>query len=318
MLSSDTDPDSETPVTIDRQPVIPATYSYRSNLLAYLAALRPKQWTKNAIVFAALVFDLKLFDFSRLATVIGAFICFCLASSAVYIVNDLRDIESDRLHPKKRLRPIAAGQVSSQSAWLLVALLLLVSVPVALLLRPAFGAVLLAYLALMTAYTFVLKHLVLVDVFAISAGFVLRAAGGAVVVDIPISGWLYVCTVLLSLFLGFGKRRHELLLLDSSAGFHRRNLDEYTPELLDQFITISAAATIMAYSLYTVEAETLPDDRSMMLTIPFVLYAMMRYLFLVQRRDGGGSPEQILLTDLPLLSCITLWGLVAVVILYVG
>jgi 4-hydroxybenzoate polyprenyltransferase len=318
VLSSDTDPDSETPVTIDRQPVIPATYSYRSNLLAYLAALRPKQWTKNAIVFAALVFDLKLFDFSRLAIVIGAFICFCLASSAVYIVNDLRDIESDRLHPKKRLRPIAAGQVSSQSAWLMVATLLLVSVPVALVLRPAFGAVLLGYLALMTAYTFVLKHLVLVDVFAISAGFVLRAAGGAVVVDIPISGWLYVCTVLLSLFLGFGKRRHELLLLDSSAGFHRRNLDEYTPELLDQFITISAAATIMAYSLYTVEAETLPDDRSMMLTIPFVLYAMMRYLFLVQRRDGGGSPEQILLTDLPLLSCITLWGLVAVVILYVG
>lgn len=313
-----TNPDGESRVTIDRQPVIPATYSYRSNLLAYLAALRPKQWTKNAIVFAALVFDLKLFDFGRLATVIVAFICFCLASSAVYVVNDLRDIESDRLHPKKRLRPIAAGQVSSQSAWLLVALLLLVSVPVALLLRPAFGAVLVGYLVLMTAYTFVLKHLVIVDVFAISAGFVLRAAGGAVVLDIPISPWLYVCTVLLSLFLGFGKRRHELLLLESSAGSHRRNLDDYSPELLDQFIMISAAATIMAYSLYTIEAVTLPDDNSMMLTIPFVAYAIMRYLFLVHRRNGGGSPEQILLTDLPLLSCITLWGLVAVAILYGG
>jgi 4-hydroxybenzoate polyprenyltransferase len=318
VLCSDTDPDSETRVTIDRQPVIPATYSYRSNLLAYLAALRPKQWTKNAIVFAALVFDLKLFDFSRLAIVIGAFICFCLASSAVYIVNDLHDIESDRLHPKKRMRPIAAGRISSQSAWLMVAMLLLVSVPVALLLRPTFGAVLIGYLVLMTAYTFVLKHFVLVDVFAISAGFVLRAAGGAVVLDIPISPWLYVCTVLLSLFLGFGKRRHELLLLESGAGSHRRNLDEYSPELLDQIITISAAATIMAYSLYTFEADTLPDDRSMMLTIPFVLYAMMRYLFLVHRRDGGGSPEQVLLTDLPLLSCIILWGLVAVAILYIG
>jgi 4-hydroxybenzoate polyprenyltransferase len=305
-------------MTIDRQPVLPATYRYRSNLLAYLAAIRPKQWTKNAIVFAALVFDLKLFDFSRLLTVIGAFVCFCLASSAIYVVNDLRDVESDRLHPKKRHRPIASGQISSQTAWLMVAILLLLSVPVALMLRPGFGAVLIGYLALMTTYTFVLKHLVIVDVFAISAGFVLRAAGGAVVLDIPISPWLYVCTVLLSLFIGFGKRRHELLLLESSAGSHRRNLDEYSSELLDQFITISAAATIMAYSLYTFEADTLPDDRSMMLTIPFVLYAIMRYLFLVHRRDGGGSPEQVLLTDLPLLSCITLWGIVAVAILYIG
>ncbi len=305
-------------MTIDRQPVLPATYRHRSSLQAYLAAIRPKQWTKNAVVFAALVFDLKLFDFSRLLTVIGAFICFCLASSAVYVINDLRDVESDRLHPKKRHRPIASGQISSQSAWLLVGVLLLASVPVALMLRPAFGAVLLGYLALMTAYTFVLKHLVIVDVFAISAGFVLRAAGGAVVLDVPISPWLYVCTALLSLFIGFGKRRHELLLLEASAGSHRRNLDEYSPELLDQFITISAAATIMAYSLYTFEADTLPDDRSMMLTIPFVLYAIMRYLFLVHRRDGGGSPEQVLLTDLPLLGCITLWGFVAVTILYVG
>ncbi|HYI13821.1 MAG TPA: decaprenyl-phosphate phosphoribosyltransferase [Thermomicrobiales bacterium] len=305
-------------MTIDRPPVLPATYRYRSNALAYLAAIRPKQWTKNAIVFAALVFDLKLFDLDRLLTVIGAFVCFCLASSAVYVVNDLHDVESDRLHPKKRHRPIASGQISRQSAWLLVALLLLICIPLALALRPEFGAVLLGYLALMTAYTFVLKHLVIVDVFAISAGFVLRAAGGAVVLDIPISPWLYVCTVLLSLFIGFGKRRHELLLLEVKAGSHRRNLEEYSPELLDQFITISAAATIMAYSLYTFEADTLPDDRSMMLTIPFVLYAIMRYLFLVHRRDGGGSPEQILLSDMPLLGCITLWGIVAVAILYLG
>jgi 4-hydroxybenzoate polyprenyltransferase len=304
-------------VTIDRPPAVPAAFTTRANLQTYVAALRPKQWTKNAVVFAALVFDLKLFDLNRLLLATGAFICFCLASSAVYIVNDLRDAESDRLHPRKRVRPIASGQISSTTAWGMVALLLAVCLPVGLLLRPEFGAVLLGYLALMTAYTFVLKHLVIVDVFAISAGFVLRAAGGAVVLDVPISPWLYVCTVLLSLFIGFGKRRHELLLLDDAAGSHRRNLDEYTPELLDQFIMISAAATIMAYSLYTFEADTLPDDRSMMLTIPFVVYAIMRYLFLVHRRDGGGSPEQVLLTDMPLLGCITLWGIVAVVILYV-
>ncbi|MDQ3548024.1 MAG: decaprenyl-phosphate phosphoribosyltransferase [Chloroflexota bacterium] len=280
--------------------------------------MRPKQWTKNAVVFAALVFDHKLFDIGRLATVIGAFLCFCLASSAVYVVNDLRDAESDRQHPRKRLRPIASGQMSNQAAWALVGLLLLLSLPAALILRPAFGAVLAGYLILMTAYTFVLKHLVIVDVFAISAGFVLRAAGGAVVLDIPISPWLYVCTALLSLFIGFGKRRHELLLLESSAGAHRRNLDEYSPVLLDQFITITAAATIMAYSLYTFVATNLPDNHSMMLTIPFVMYAILRYLFLIHRRDGGGSPEQALLTDFPLLGCITLWGIVSVAIVYAG
>ena len=280
--------------------------------------MRPKQWTKNAVVFAALVFDHKLFDTGRLATVIGAFLCFCLASSAVYVVNDLRDAESDRQHPRKRLRPIASGQINSRSAWALVGLLLLVSIPAALMLRPAFGAVLVGYLVLMTAYTFALKHLVIVDVFAISAGFVLRAAGGAVVLDIPISPWLYVCTVLLSLFIGFGKRRNELLLLDVGAAAHRRNLDEYSPELLDQFIMITAAATIMAYSLYTFVATNLPENHSMMLTIPFVMYAIMRYLFLIHRRDGGGSPEQTLLTDFPLLGCITLWGVVSVAIVYAG
>ncbi len=305
-------------MTIDRQPVLPARLTYRSSLWAYIAAMRPKQWTKNAVVFAALVFDHKLFDIGRLATVIGAFLCFCLASSAVYVVNDLRDAESDRQHPRKRLRPIASGQMSNQAAWALVGLLLLLSLPAALILRPAFGAVLAGYLILMTAYTFVLKHLVIVDVFAISAGFVLRAAGGAVVLDIPISPWLYVCTALLSLFIGFGKRRHELLLLESSAGAHRRNLDEYSPVLLDQFITITAAATIMAYSLYTFVATNLPDNHSMMLTIPFVMYAILRYLFLIHRRDGGGSPEQALLTDFPLLGCITLWGIVSVAIVYAG
>jgi 4-hydroxybenzoate polyprenyltransferase len=308
--------DSEPQLTIDHQHVTSATADTRSIARLYLAAMRPKQWTKNAVVFAALVFDHKLFNTSAFAMVIAAALCFCLVSSAVYIVNDLRDAESDRAHPKKRLRPIASGEIGPSTASALVVLLLAISVPLATALRPEFALVIGGYLALMTAYTFMLKHLVIVDVFAISAGFVLRAAGGAVVLNVPISPWLYVCTVLLSLFIGFGKRRHELILLEDSAGSHRRNLDEYSPELLDQFILITAAATIMAYSLYTFVAANLPDDHSMMLTIPFVVYAIFRYLFLIHRRDGGGSPEQLLLSDLPLLSCIALWGLASVLILY--
>jgi 4-hydroxybenzoate polyprenyltransferase len=303
-------------VTAHGERVADARAGARATGAALLLALRPKQWTKNAIVFAAVVFDLRLFHAGRFLTALGAFVCFCLASSVVYIVNDLQDAESDRQHPTKRLRPIASGRVTPQQAWLLVALLLLVSVPLALALRPAFALVIAGYLALMAAYTFVLKHLVIVDVFAIAAGFVLRAAGGAIALDVPISPWLYVCTVLLALFIGFGKRRHELLLLESAAGAHRRNLDEYTPELLDHFILITAAATIMAYSLYTFVAPNLPHNHAMMLTIPFVLYAVFRYLFLIHRRSGGGSPEQLLLTDHALLGSIALWGLACVAVLY--
>jgi 4-hydroxybenzoate polyprenyltransferase len=288
----------------------------RESALSLVSSLRPKQWTKNAVVFAALVFDHQLFDTTKLATVIGAFICFCLASSAIYVVNDIHDIESDRLHPRKRLRPIAAGQISVARAWGFAVVLASVGVVGGLLLRPAFGGVVAVYVLLMLVYTFVLKHMVIVDVFTISAGFVLRAVGGAVVLAVPISPWLYVCTILLSLFIGFGKRRHELLLLEDGAGLHRRNLSDYSAQLLDQFILIAAAATVMAYALYTFTSPSLPDSHAMMLTIPFVLYAIFRYLFLVHRRDEGGSPEQMLLSDAPLLVSIALWGLATIVILY--
>lgn len=283
---------------------------------SYLRALRPKQWTKNAVVFAALVFDLKLADPSYVARVVGAFVCFCLASSAIYLLNDLHDIESDRAHPTKRLRPIPSGQIPVSMAWALFGALSTLSLAIAALLALELAGVIGAYLVLMIAYTYVLKNLVILDVFSISAGFVLRAAAGAVVINVPISPWLYVCTVLLSLFIGFSKRRHELLLLEDRAGDHRRNLDEYSPQLLDQFILISAAATVMAYSLYTFAATNLPVNHSMMVTIPFVVYSIFRYLFLVHRRDAGGSPEQMLLGDAPLLSGITLWGLVTIAILY--
>jgi 4-hydroxybenzoate polyprenyltransferase len=288
----------------------------RPFVIVALLALRPKQWTKNALVFAALVFDLKLFDVDRLLLTIGAFVCFCLASSSIYLVNDMQDVASDRLHPVKRHRPIPAGEISLKQARLMVVGLVGVCLPGAYLLAPEFAGAVAGYLILMAAYTVWLKHFVILDVFAISGGFVLRAAGGALVLDVPISPWLYVCTVLLSLFLGFGKRRHELQLLEGSASSHRRNLEEYSIELLDQMILITASATVMAYSLYSFTAASLPGNHSMMLTIPFVVYAIFRYLFLIHRRDGGGSPEQLLLSDGPLLAGIVLWGIVAVGILY--
>jgi 4-hydroxybenzoate polyprenyltransferase len=287
-----------------------------SSLSALASAVRPTQWTKNAIVFAAVVFGGRLGEPTTLAMVMAAAGCFCLASSTVYLINDIQDIAADRQHPHKRFRPIASGRVSVPLAWMTAAMLLVGSLPVAFLLRPAFGAVILAYLVLMAGYSFVLKKYVIIDVFVIAMGFVLRAAGGAIVIDVPISPWLYVCTILLSLFIGFGKRRNELVVLGNASGSHRRNLEDYSIEMLDQLIVITAAATIMAYSLYTFAAPSLPGNHMMMVTIPFVLYAVFRYLFLVQHRNAGGSPEKVLFNDSPLLSSIALWGAACVAILY--
>jgi len=284
--------------------------------LALLQAMRPKQWTKNLIVFAALIFDLQLDEPTRVLVALAAFLAFCLASGAVYLVNDLLDREADRRHPTKRHRPIASGRLPERIA-VLAAVIAIVGAPVAgLLIRPGFGAILAVYIALMLAYSLWIKHVVILDVFAIAAGFVLRAAGGAVALDVPISPWLYVCTVLLALFLGFGKRRNEIKVLEEVAGLHRRNLDEYSVGLLDQMIMLTAAATIMSYSLYTFTAPTLPDNHAMMLTIPFVLYGIFRYLLLVYVREEGGAPEQLLLTDRPLLLSVALWALAVVGVLY--
>jgi len=278
--------------------------------------MRPKQWTKNAVVFAALVFDGRLFEADKFALVALAAVLFCLTSSAVYLFNDLLDAEADRHHPLKRKRPIASGRLSPGLAKLAIAVIALVVLPVAALITPLFAGILLLYAVLMLAYTFVLKHWVIIDVFVIAGGFVLRAAAGAVVIDVPISPWLYVCTVLLSLFIGFAKRRHELVLLDDSAGAHRKILDDYSPKLLDDLIAVVSAATIMAYSLYTFSAPNLPDNHAMMLTIPFVIYGIFRYLFLVHQKNSGGAPEQVLLDDMPLLLSIVLWGITTTLILY--
>ncbi|HYO29079.1 MAG TPA: decaprenyl-phosphate phosphoribosyltransferase [Thermomicrobiales bacterium] len=279
-------------------------------------ALRPLQWTKNAVVFAALVFSGELFEVGALLRTVLAAAVFCCASSAMYLVNDLRDVEGDRVHPKKRHRPIAAGLVSPGQAGATAAALFAVAVAGGWLVGAPFLLVILMYVGLMVAYSYGLKRLVILDVFAIAAGFVLRAVGGAVAIAVPISPWLYLCTLLLALFLGFGKRRHELTSLEADAVRHRANLDAYSVPLLDQIIGIVASAIVMAYSLYTFDAPNLPGNQAMMLTIPFVVYAVFRYLYLTHRRDLGGAPEVLLFADRSLLACIVGWGLVSITILY--
>jgi len=297
---------------------VPAAAAWALHPPALLRALRPLQWTKNGLVFAALAFDQRLFEPNPLLRTVVAALVFCAVSSAVYLVNDLRDVERDRLHPKQRRRPIAAGEVTARQAAVTAAALVAGAVGASLLVRPEFAAVVVGYLGLMLAYTYGLKHAMMLDVFAIAAGFVLRAAGGAVAIAVPISPWLYVCSALLALFLGFAKRRHELSTLEANAARHRPNLAAYSVPLLDQIIGIVASATVMAYAFYTFGADNVPENHAMMLTIPFVVYAIFRYLFLIQRRNLGGSPEVVLVTDRPLLACIGAWGLTSVLILYLA
>lgn len=306
--------------TIDRvggSTVARGQASLAARLAAVVRTLRPKQWTKNLLVFAGLVFTYNLLNPDMLSRVMLAFVAFCMLSSAGYIWNDLRDAPADRLHPIKQRRPIAAGLVPT---WLAAAIALTLGIAgllVAYTLGTPFLLVASLYMLLTASYSIWLKHLVLIDVFGISAGFVLRAVGGAVVIGVPVSPWLYVCTVLVSLFLGLGKRRNELELLEDGAAGHRKNLEQYSLELVDQLILIVASVTIMAYSLYTFSAENLPRDHSMMLTIPLVVYGLFRYLYLVRVRRQGGAPEDLLLTDPGMLGTAVAWVLLSVIVLYV-
>ena len=288
-----------------------------------LRAMRPKQWTKNAIVFFPFAFTLNEYwkPFSPemwrfLALTTAAFIVFCILSGAVYIINDLKDVENDRLHPTKRNRPIASGKLSRQAATAAAVVLIIVSLGAGFALSIPFGLIAATYFVLQVGYTYALKNLVLLDVFVIAAGFVLRAVGGAVVIQVAISPWLYIVTILLSLFLGFSKRRHELILLNDQAGNHRQILREYTPELLEEILAGVTSSTVMAYSLYTFTYDKLPKNHAMMLTIPFVLYGIFRYLYLVHLKNAGGSPEEVLLGDRPFLANAILWMLSVVVILF--
>jgi 4-hydroxybenzoate polyprenyltransferase len=281
-----------------------------------IGALRPSQWTKNLLLFAALLFSIRFTQLGSWYAAAMAFGVFCTFSSAGYIVNDLLDIEADRQHPSKKTRPIASGDVSRPAAVATVIALIVGGLALAMQLGITFMMVAVGYLLVSVTYSAVLKHYVLIDLFGIAAGFVLRAAAGAVAIDVPISPWLYVCTGLAALFLALGKRRHELLLLESTAGRHRRNLDDYTVELVDQLTLIVTAAAVIAYSLYTISGDLKTPNHAMMLTIPFVLYGLFRYLYLVHIRKLGGSPEELLLSDRPLTVTLVAWILACGVILY--
>lgn len=289
-------------------------------LSALLKAMRPRQWTKNVVIFAAIVFDRQLTPdhLPEILRTIAGFVIFCLLSGVVYLINDIADVEADRNHPDKRFRPIASGRLPVPAARAASVVLILVLFPLAYLLSPKFAAVSLAYLLLNLAYSKWIKHIPLLDVLSIAAGFLLRVAAGVVLIVVArFSPWLYVVVTLGALYIGFGKRRAELALLADDANSHRRVLDGYTIPLLDQYITIVSATTIIAYSLYTFSAPDLPQNHAMMLTIPFVLYGIFRYLYLIKLTHRGGAPEEVLLSDWPLVSSILLWGLSVVFILYV-
>lgn len=282
-----------------------------------LKSMRPKQWTKNVFVWAALVFDRKLFQIQYLLPTLAGFAIFCMLSSAVYLINDLVDIERDRLHPVKRNRPLASGQLRKSVAVVAAALIIAICVPAAFALNTAFGLISLAYLALMIAYSFYLKNRVIVDVMTIAAGFVLRVAGGVALVNVErFSPWLYICMTLLALFLGFSKRRHELALLAQDANNHRAILDEYSLRFLDEMINVVASSTVIAYSLYTFFAPNVPANHTMMLTIPFVLYGIFRYLYLIHIKQEGGSPEELLLKDKPFFLNVILFGIAVIIVMY--
>jgi len=287
-------------------------------VVSVLHSLRPEQWTKNLLVFAALLFARRLFDPAAVLQALAAFAIFCGLSGAVYLLNDVSDRESDRQHPVKRHRPIAAGHVSAPTAvaWALV--LIALGLSLSFWLQTGFGMAAAAYLVLQAAYTRVLKHVVILDVMAIAFGFVLRAVAGGLVIGVPISDWLVICTILLALFLGLSKRRHELTLLAAGAAGHRRILEEYDPYLLDQMIAVVAAATLVAYIIYCLSPETTArfGTHWLVLTVPFPIYGLFRYLYIVHRKDGGGNPSEMLLTDRPLLSCVGLWGLTVVAVIY--
>ena len=286
-------------------------------LIDIIRSMRPRQWPKNAFVFVALLFDRKLFDLNSLLPVLGTFVLLCLMSGAVYLMNDLADIESDRQHPTKRNRPLPSGRLNPRVAGAAAVLLAVFSLVAGYLLKWELAAILLLYLVTQIAYTFRLKHVVLIDVLTIAAGFVLRIAAGVVVIEVErFSPWLYIFGGFLALFMALGKRRHELVLLGGEAANHRAILDDYNLDLIDRLQSIVTTSAVVSYSLYTFLAEGLPENHAMMLTIPFVLYGIFRYLYLIHIRNEGGAPEEILLRDRPFQINLLFYGLMVFIALY--
>jgi 4-hydroxybenzoate polyprenyltransferase len=296
----------------------PGAVPGRPAVLNLIISLRPRQWTKNLLVFAGLLFGRRLFDLPAVGRALAAFGVFCVLSGVVYLVNDIADRESDRRHPLKARRPIASGALPVRRAAAAAVVLALAGVAGAVMLGWGFTATAVAYLLLQALYSGLLKHIVIIDVLTLSIGFVLRAVGGAVAVRVEIGHWLLVCTILLALFVALAKRRHEIVLLANGAADHRPILGEYSAYLLDQMIAVVTASTLMAYAFYTVSPETQEKFGTpwLGLTIPFPLYGIFRYLYLVHRREGGGSPADLLLTDRPLLVCVALWALAVAALIY--
>lgn len=283
-----------------------------------IRSMRPRQWTKNLLVFAGLIFGQELGNPHSVWKALAAFGVFCLLSSTVYLVNDVRDREADRLHPVKARRPIASGALDSRTALVAALILATLAMAVAFWINLEFALIALAYLAVMGWYTLSIKHHVILDVLALSAGFPLRAAGGAAAVNVDFSHWLLLLTLLLALFLALSKRRAELVALEDDAVSHRRSLGDYSPYLLDQMIGVVTASTLLAYAFYTISPETQQrfGTNRLLWTVPFPLYGIFRYLYLVHQRAGGGSPADTLLEDRPILICVALWGFSVIAILY--
>ena len=309
---------SSAPSPVGSRGVSPESPQSRSAAALLLISLRPEQWTKNLIVFAAALFGGQLTNPAAIAAASATFVIFCALSGAVYLFNDVADRDADRRHPLKRERPIASGALSPAVALTAGAGLGLGASAAAAAIHPWLAVIAGAYFALLLSYSFLLKHLVIIDALTIAGGFVLRAAAGGVAVAVPVSHWLLVCTTLLALFLSFSKRRHELTLLAQGATDHRPILHEYSPYLLDQMIAVVTASTLVAYALYATSPETAHKlgTTRLGLTIPFVLYGIFRYLYLVHQKRAGGSPSALLVTDGPLLACVALWSLAVAVILY--
>lgn len=288
-------------------------------LFHLLKAMRVRQWHKNGFVFFGLIFDRQLFHPGTFLVTLEGFLLFCLISSAVYLFNDLTDIEADRQHPEKKHRPLASGKLPVNVALGTAFVLALAAIGLGYVLAPAFALIVSLYLGTNLLYSRWLKHVPILDVLIISSGFVFRVAAGVTLITVErFSPWLYVITTLFALFIGFGKRRAEMTLLAHGAGSHRKVLDGYTLPLLDQFITIVSGTTIVTYSLYTFTAPNLPQNHGMMLTIPFVVYGIFRYLQLIQTGNAAGAPDEVALKDRPLQVTVLLWGLTVLTIFYLS
>ncbi len=287
-------------------------------LINYLRILRPTQWIKNGVVLAALIFSGEVNKPGSLITALMAVFIFCLLSSAIYLLNDIIDRKKDCLHPLKKERPIAAGQVSVIQASIIAVIFMIVGTGFAYRISAEFCYVAIAFLILNISYSLFLKNLVLIDVMTIAGSFVLRAYAGAVAIDVTASKWMLINTLLLALFLGFGKRRHELVLLDEKANEHRSSLERYSPYLLDQCIGITTASVVVMYMLYSFSSEvsTKLGTENLFLTIPFVVYGVFRYLYLIHKEEKGGSPTRVLLTDKPIMITVILWMATAIIVLY--